>query len=202
MRFPLLLSALTTFPFALSAPTTNTNNCPSTIIRNGGFESGLDPEGHVPYWAVGAVSPATTFNVAAPGSTNNGGRYAFNAILYPGPFNTNSGEILSQTLSTCASKNYSITAEYKFAGKANGACSISIQYPYKTARGSVTTGSAISPAGVWYTTGIFFYMTLIWKWFLLISPQERLSRLCLRRIDLTLCSAVPIERTIRSALIM
>ena len=31
-----------------------------------------------------------------------------------------------------------------------------IAYPFKTGQGSVTTGSAISPAGVWYTTGSTF----------------------------------------------
>ncbi|KAG7009010.1 hypothetical protein G7Y79_00003g008780 [Physcia stellaris] len=157
MHFPLLLSAITTLPFTLSAPTASTNNCPSTIIRNGGFESGVTPptSGGTDWTVVGFLG-SSTYQLTQPGSTKNGGKYAFTAILYPGPYSPESGDTLTQTLSTCTGKNYSITADYKFDTQANGACSISIQYPYKTTRGSVTTGSAISPAGVWYTTGATF----------------------------------------------
>ncbi|KAL8797579.1 MAG: hypothetical protein Q9195_000396 [Heterodermia aff. obscurata] len=157
MRLPILLSTLSLLPISLSAPTASPNTCPTTIIKDGGFESGTTPPtsgGNA--WTVVGFLGSSTYALTSPGSTNAGGKYAFTAILYPDPYSPTSGETLTQTLSTCAGKNYSITADYKFDTAASGNCAISINYPYKTTRGSVTTGSAISPAGVWYTTGATF----------------------------------------------
>ena len=151
MQLAAVLSTL--FTLSLATPTPNT--CPSTIIRDGGFESGTTPPtsgGNA--WTVDLFFGSSTYQLTQPGSTINGGKYAFTSILYPGPFAPESGERLKQDLTTCVGKNYSITADYKFDTQANGDCSVKIEYPYKDTRGSVTTGSAISQAGVWYTTGM------------------------------------------------
>lgn len=153
-----LLSAL--IPVATSSPI-EARTCPFTIIKDGGFESGVAPptSGGTSWTVVGFIG-ATTYYLTSPGANiNNGGKYAFTASLYPGPYSSgSSGETLQQTLHTCAGKNYSITADFKFAAAVDNACSIKIEYPYKTTVGSVTTGSATSglTPGVWATTGSFF----------------------------------------------
>ena len=156
MRFVLLLSSLA--GLALSAPTTHCST--GSAIQDGGFESGTTPPtSGGSSWTVNGFIGASTYSLTSPGSTNNGGKYAFTAVLYPGPYsNGASGETLTQTMQTCAGQNYSITADYKFNSTANNNCAISIRYPYKTTTGSVTTGSGISGevAGVWYTTGSTF----------------------------------------------
>ncbi|MCJ1247614.1 hypothetical protein MMC30_004829 [Trapelia coarctata] len=155
MRFAYILSAIAALTTAV--PTTNT--CPSTsIIQDGGFESGVTPPtSGGTSWTVVNFIGASTYTLESPGSTNNGGNYAFTAILYPGPYSSGlSGDTLTQTMHVCAGKNYSITADYRFSSTASNNCAISLQYPYKTTTGSVTTGSGLSPAGVWYTTGATF----------------------------------------------
>lgn len=203
MHLPLVLSTLAAL--ALSAPTVTPRTCPSTIIHDGGFESGTTPPtsgGNA--WTVTTFLGSSTYALTKPGSTNNGGKYAFTAILYPGPYSPTSGETLTQTLSTCAGKNYSITADYKFSTQANGECAIKVEYPFKDTRGSVTTGSAISPAGVWYTTGMFCSLCLCYRAgngcrSLL---QDQRSRRCPRPVGWMSCSAARIERIIGSASIM
>lgn len=155
MRVALVLSALA--GLGASVPTTNTCRT-SSIIQDGGFESGATPptSGGTSWTVVGFIG-ASTYTLESPGSTNSGGNYAFTAILYPGPYSSGvSGDTLTQTMHVCAGKNYSITADYSFSSTASNNCAISLQYPYKTTTGSVTTGSALSPAGVWYTTGATF----------------------------------------------
>ncbi|MCJ1403356.1 hypothetical protein MMC11_006579 [Xylographa trunciseda] len=153
MHLVLFLSALAGLAF--SAPTTST--CHSRdIIRDGGFETGkTPPTSGGDSWTVINFIGASTYYLTSPGSTNHGGKYAFTASLYPGPYsNGMSGDTLTQIMHTCAGHNYSITADYKFNATTANDCSISVQYPYKTGVGSVTTGSGISgeQAGVWYTT--------------------------------------------------
>lgn len=150
MHFSLIVSALVGFAF--SEPILP-RTCPNVaVIKNGGFETNsISP------WSVTGFIGASTYALTSPGSTNNGGQYAFTAILYPGPYsNGASGVTLSQTMHTCAGKNYSILADYKFDQSVNNYCSIAIKYPFKTTQGSVTTGSNIGPAGVWQTTGSTF----------------------------------------------
>ena len=157
MRFTLLLSTLGSLVLAIAA-----NSCSTgPIIKDGGFESGLiPPTSGGNSWTVVGFIGSSTYSLTSPGSTNNGGgKYAFTAILYPGPYsNGASGETLQQTLNTCAGHNYSILVDYKFDNAASGNCALSIRYPYKTTTGSVTTGSDIAggTAGNWYTTAATF----------------------------------------------
>lgn len=143
---------------AQSVPTDTTTCFPRQVIKDGGFESGQRPStfGRTP-WTVKDVIGASTYSLTSPGSTNNGGKYAFTAKLYPSPSSAGaSGLTLTQKMQTCAGQNYSILTDYKFESAANNDCSVSIQYPYKDIIGSVTTGSAISPAGEWsFLVGFF-----------------------------------------------
>ncbi|KAL8940900.1 MAG: hypothetical protein Q9216_002561 [Gyalolechia sp. 2 TL-2023] len=155
----LLFSAF--IPIITSAPLDARTTCPSTnLVKDPGFESGVTPSvsGSGP-WIVNYFIGSSSYSLTSPGSINSGGKYAFTASLYPGPYsNGASGENLEQTLTTCAGKNYSIIADFKFNSTANNACSIAIQYPFKTTLGSVTTGSGtpgITP-GVWSQTGSTF----------------------------------------------
>lgn len=159
MHFPLILSALTVLSgLALS---TSTPSCPSgPIIQDGGFESGRSPP---PYagttWGVTRFLGSSTYSLTSPGSTNNGGNYAFTAILRPGPYSGGiSGETLSQTMNVCPGRNYSITVDYKFESAADNNCAVMVRYPYKDTKGSVTTPSGVAggEAGSWYTTAAFF----------------------------------------------
>ncbi|KAL9601794.1 MAG: hypothetical protein Q9219_002284 [cf. Caloplaca sp. 3 TL-2023] len=155
------LSAI--IPFAISAPLEALEvrtTCPSTnLVKDPGFESGVEPPtsgGNA--WTVGAFYGSSSYSLTSPGSTRSGGKYAFTASVFPGPYSDLSGENLIQTLTTCAGKNYSISADFKFNSTENNACSIAIQYPFKTTLGSVTTGSGtpgITP-GIWYQTGSIF----------------------------------------------
>ncbi|KAI4205957.1 MAG: hypothetical protein LQ350_000142 [Teloschistes chrysophthalmus] len=149
----LLAPLISSTPMDLEART-----CPTTIIRDPSFESGIAPPtsgGNA--WTVVGFLGSSTYSLTQPGSPN-GGKYAFTASLYPGPYSPTSGEELRQTLSTCAGKNYSITADFKFNQTANNACFVRLQYPFKTSVGSVTTYSAtpgLTP-NVWSTTGSTF----------------------------------------------
>ena len=156
MRFTLLLSTLGSLVLSIAANACSTG----LVIKDGGFESGLTPpaSGGNSWTVVGFIG-ASTYSLTSPGSTNNGGQYAFTAILYPGPYsNGASGDTLQQTMNTCAGHNYSILVDYKFDNAASGNCALSIRYPYKTTTGSVTTGSGIAggTAGNWYTTAATF----------------------------------------------
>lgn len=154
MHSALILSALA--GLALAYPPYGCT--PQQAITDGGFESGRTPSASRanPWLAHGFIGSAT-YALTTPGSTNGGGKYAFTASLCPSPYsNGNSGLTLTQTMRTCVGQNYSIAAQYKFESAADNNCAIKIEYPYKDVRGSVTTGSAISPAGQWYTTGSTF----------------------------------------------
>lgn len=162
MHFQLmsLLSLLSApIPIVTSSPI-EARTCPSNTIQDGGFESGVAPptSGGASWTVVGFIG-SSSYSLTSPGaSINNGGKYAFTASLYPGPYSPASGETLQQTLHTCAGKNYSITADLKFDALVSNVCSIKLEYPYKTTVGSVTTGSAtpgIAP-GVWSMTGSTF----------------------------------------------
>ena len=148
MYFGTVFSALFILPLA----TPSLSSCPSRIIRDGGFESTFEDA-----WNV-LTFPASNFELTRPGSTNHGSKHAFTALAYPGPF-SDGGAILWQDLRTCAGKNYSITADYRFSQE-NDDCSMMIEYPFQDARGSVTIGGAISPAGIWYTTGMSFLLLM------------------------------------------
>ncbi|MCJ1228627.1 hypothetical protein MMC12_005288 [Toensbergia leucococca] len=156
MRFALVLSPL--IALTLANPTTS---CPTgSVIKDGGFESGkTPPTSGGNSWTVISFIGASTYALTSPGSTHNGGQYAFTAILYPGPYSGGaSGDTLTQTMNTCAGHNYSIAVDYTFNATVSNDCAVSIQYPYKTTTGSVTTGSGIGgeTPGVWYTTGATF----------------------------------------------
>lgn len=156
MRFTSMLSALGSLALLIAAQGCSTG----PIIKDGGFESGITPPtSGGSSWTVDAFIGSSTYELSSPGSTNNGGKYAFTAILFPGPYsNGASGDTLKQTMNTCAGHNYSILVDYKFTTAASGNCALSIRYPYKTTTGGVTTGSGIAggTAGNWYTTAATF----------------------------------------------
>lgn len=81
-----------------------------------------------------------------------GGNYAYSANLNTpnSPYGNGAvTRILSQTLNTCAGRNYSITADYNFAYVfAGGKCSFTMQYP----QGSIAVDSYQSAPRVWHTT--------------------------------------------------
>ena len=152
------LAALAALAISAPTPADDTARCAvGPIIRDGGFESGkTPPTSGGNSWTVVGFSGSSTYSLISPGSTlPNGGKYAFEAVVRPGPF-SEGGETLTQTLNTCPGKNYSIVADYRFSAAVDNKCSVKIQYPFKDGVGSVTTGSAIGPAGVWSTTGSFF----------------------------------------------
>lgn len=161
MHFSYVLPLLFAFvPIITSAPLDARTTCPSTnVVKDPSFESGVTPSasGSNP-WTVNNFIGSSSYSLTKPGSPN-GGKYAFTASVYPGPYtNGASGENLEQTFTTCAGKNYSIVADIKFNSTENNQCSIAIQYPFQNTLGSVTTGSGIpgiSP-GVWSQTGSFF----------------------------------------------
>lgn len=154
MQISFIISIFAGLALALPATT-----CPSSpIILDRSFESGVTPPTSGGPWTVYAFIGSSSYSLTKPGSPN-GGRYAFTASIYPGPFtNGLSGETLNQTLTTCPGRNYSITADYKFNATTNNDCSIRLEYPYKNTVGSVTTGSGIPGvvAGSWATTGSTF----------------------------------------------
>ncbi|KAI9791731.1 MAG: hypothetical protein M1816_003541 [Peltula sp. TS41687] len=154
MHFALILSSLA--GLALAYPSYGPPSCkPTTAISDGGFESGTTPSASRPNpWLTRLFIGSATYSLVSPGATiNNGGRYAFQASLYPGPFTNGASSLtLTQTMKTCAGQNYSIIADYWFQYGSENNCAIKIDYPYKTIRGSVTTPSNISPPGYWYTT--------------------------------------------------
>ena len=151
---------ITLLPLGRCVPTTST--CSTTsILRDPGFESGVSPPPNVDNpsaWGVYIFFGSSTYALSQPGSTlPNGGNYAFTAILYPTYYSRGlSSETLTQTMTLCAGKNYSVLVDYKFDSQANGNCDVAIKYPFKDTQGSVTTGSGLSPAGIWYTTGSTF----------------------------------------------
>ncbi|KAI4121344.1 MAG: hypothetical protein LQ338_006422, partial [Usnochroma carphineum] len=156
MHFHYVLPLVSALISAVTPSPIEARTCPSTnIIRDGGFESGVTPPtsgGNA--WTVVDFRGASSYSLTSPGSTNSGGKYAFTASVYPGPYSPISGATLQQTMHTCAGKNYSITADIRFDQTQDNGCSISVQYPYKDTVGSVTTGSGtpgINP-GVWDQT--------------------------------------------------
>lgn len=136
-----------------SATTAASTACGSPVIQNGGFESGaLAP------WVVSNQVGTNSYSIVKPGSTNPGGDvYAFQANLQTpnSPYAGVCSLTLSQTLSTCAGTNYSISVDFKLDANSLGPCSIEIDYPYKSSQGSVTESSAVSGAG-WHTLGSTF----------------------------------------------
>ncbi|KAL8736558.1 MAG: hypothetical protein Q9181_002368 [Wetmoreana brouardii] len=153
LLLPALLSLIPTITADLEART-----CPSTIIKDGSFESGILPERTGTTWINQETNGFySKYALTSPGSPS-GGKYAFTVSPLSGPYNPVSTRELSQNLATCAGKNYSITADIKFESAANNNCSLAVVYPYKTTVGSVTTYSAtpgMTP-GVWSTTGGLF----------------------------------------------
>ena len=147
MHITLLLATLS-LPITFAAAAT----CPTTIIQNGGFETGT-----IASWTLDILSGGsnTNYGITTPGSS---GRYAFTAYVNPGgiPYSDGS-ERLGQVLSTCAGKNYSIIADIKFSQTASNDCSVKLEYPYKYERGSVTVPSGLGPVGVWQTIGMYSY---------------------------------------------
>ncbi|KAL8727000.1 MAG: hypothetical protein Q9166_006363 [cf. Caloplaca sp. 2 TL-2023] len=158
---PLLLpTLLSLIPTITSAPTANLapRTCPSTIIKDGSFESGTVPQTSGTTWTVvNTRGFYSSYSLTNPGSPS-GGKNAFTVSHLPGPYDGTSIRELRQTLSTCAGKNYSITADMKFESAANNNCSLAVVYPFQTGVGSVTTYSATSglTPGVWSTTGGLF----------------------------------------------
>ncbi|KAL8717216.1 MAG: hypothetical protein Q9225_005524 [Loekoesia sp. 1 TL-2023] len=153
MRFYYLLPFISALIPTITSSPIEARTCPSTgIIQDGGFET-TSPSPSGPWEVVGSI-PASSGGLTSPGSTNAGGKYAFTATVYPGPYNPTSGITLRQTMKTCAGKNYSIIADIRFSESQNNLCSISLQYPYKNTIGSVTTGSATpgTTPGVWSRT--------------------------------------------------
>ena len=156
----LLYSLLSLIPTIASAPTGDLSprTCPSTIIKDGSFESGTVPQTSGTTWTVvNTRGFYSSYSVTNPGSPS-GGKNAFTVSHLPGPYDGTGIRELRQTLSTCVGKNYSITADFKFEAAANNYCSLAVVYPFKTGVGSVTTSSAtpgLTP-GVWSTTGGFF----------------------------------------------
>ena len=148
MRFAILFATLS-LPLNFAAAAT----CPTTIIRDGSFESGLRPP--TADWSVDILSGGSNTNDAltSPGSS---GRYAFSAYVYPGGIPYSDGSLrLGQVLSTCAGQNYSIIADIRFQNAASNDCSVKLEYPYKYQRGSVTVPAALGPAGVWQPIGMY-----------------------------------------------
>ena len=159
LHLPTLLALLSFLIPTIASSPIEARTCPTTIITDGNFESGTTPPtSGGTSWTVVAFLGSSSYSLTSPGSTlnnNAGGKYAFTASLYPGPYSPTSGETLQQTLHTCAGKNYSIIADLKFDAAVNNACSLKIEYPFQNGVGSVTTGSAtpgLSP-GVWSSTG-------------------------------------------------
>lgn len=154
MRFAFIVSILASLSLAHPPDHCRTQR----VIRDGGFESGTTPSAsRANPWFVSDYIGSATYALTSPGSTTNGGRYAFTASLYPGPYSDGrSGLTLSQTMKTCTGQNYSILAEYRFEYGADNNCAVTIEYPYKDIRGSVTTPSAVSPPGQWSFTGSTF----------------------------------------------
>ncbi|KAG8528647.1 uncharacterized protein KY384_006334 [Bacidia gigantensis] len=96
------------------------------IIRNGGFEQDDPSRTTTPTsWNITNIHPAVTFGFTKPGSTNNGGTYAFLAnMLAPDPSveDPMTGFILSQELNTCAGHNYTVILDFRYDDPADGNC--------------------------------------------------------------------------------
>ncbi|KAI4160088.1 MAG: hypothetical protein LQ342_006039 [Letrouitia transgressa] len=155
MRFLLTLVALAKLSLYATA------TCPSgPVINDGGFESGVTPptSGGNAWNVVGIVGDKTSYTLTTPGSTNNGGRVAFTALLTPGHprYGGQSSLTLFQFMHTCTGKNYSIALDYNFNSTASNKCTLRLEYPFQTSVGSVTVPSGLGTPGVWYTTGSTF----------------------------------------------
>lgn len=156
MHFALVLSTLGSLALCITANTCSTG----PVIQDGRFESGITPPtSGGDSWIVDDFIGASSYALTTPGSTKNGGKYAFTALLSPGPYsNGASGATLRQTMKTCGGHNYSIAVDYKFHTAASGKCGLLINYPYKMFNGNVGVGSgkAGGTAGNWYTIGASF----------------------------------------------
>ncbi|KAL8816491.1 MAG: hypothetical protein Q9223_004503 [Gallowayella weberi] len=162
MQLPLLLPLFSfLIPIAVATPLDPRTTCSLTnTISDGGFESGTNPSAQTPNpWKVDLFFGSTTYSLTSPGSSlSGGGRYAFTASVYPGPYTPTSGETLSQVLKTCPGQNYSIWYDFKFNATVENACSLRVEYPYKDTVGSVTWGSATPGLvpGVWTRDVVLF----------------------------------------------
>ena len=125
---------------------------------NGGFEDGNNsPVG----WSVHApagityndISPGSTL-APADGSASNGGQFAFSGVVGPSGYDLSKSLILSQTVPTCAGKQYQIDYQYRFDGSKSNYCSLNIF------TGQESTGiSNLNPdysVGVWYAYSTVF----------------------------------------------
>lgn len=156
-----LITLLALASLTLSAPNRRSEQCENeSVINNPGFESGKTPStsGHPgDSWTINSVVGASVGILTSPGSPSNGGKYAFSAFLYPDPSSNGASSLtLSQTMDTCTGHNYSIEVDYTFYSIANNDCSLQINYPYKTIRGSVTVSSGVDGQipGQWYVQGL------------------------------------------------
>ena len=112
----------------ISEDTKKCNGAP--VVRNGGFEMDDPSQSHSPTgWNITNVYPTVTFGFTKPGSTNNGGTYAFVAdMLAPDPSlpDPYTGFMLSQELNTCPGQSYKVSMDYRFDDPADENCSISL----------------------------------------------------------------------------
>ena len=95
-------------------------------------------------WNITSVAPTVTFGFTKPGSTNEGGTYAFVAnLLAPDPSmpDPSTGFIISQVLNTCPGQDYEIAMDYRFDDPASGNCSITLGYTFDDTFGMTTRAS-------------------------------------------------------------
>ena len=76
-------------------------------------------------WNITDITSIVTFGFTKPGSSNNGGTYAFLAN-FPAPDSSaedpSAKFVLSQQLNTCAGKTYTISLDYRFDNAAQESC--------------------------------------------------------------------------------
>ncbi|KAL8668324.1 MAG: hypothetical protein Q9168_007046, partial [Polycauliona sp. 1 TL-2023] len=152
-----LLDFFLLLPVVISAPASNLTprTCPSTIIKDGSFESGIAPTySSTPWTIISSRGLYSYTSLTSPGSPS-AGKYAFTVALSGGPYDGTGIKTLAQNLTTCAGTNYSITADWKFESAAENQCSLAVVYPFQTGEGSVTTSTAIPglTPGVWFIAG-------------------------------------------------
>ncbi len=115
-------------------------------------------------WNITKALGSTTYSNSKPGSTNDGGTYAFAVDLASNSTsNGMSGVILSQTLNTCHGTNYSITMDFRYDDRADSNCFIALAYPYheQYAKVSSWSGSKGTEPATWITTGATFQASSI-----------------------------------------
>ena len=79
-------------------------------------------------WTITDVKPAVGFSFTKPGSSNNGGTYAFLANLLTPDYSVVQpvmGFTLSTVMNTCPGTKYNASLEYRFDNSAERRCAIS-----------------------------------------------------------------------------